>query len=122
MKISLEQRLRAAGGPPAYMRRKRRIEDLEKKFTAELSDVYTKLVRENLEPHAIRNVLIHHAGALDLALLNDLIEKHNRYYPIEANLRVDVKTRRVMDLDGPFEPLTHISAESLVARILLTNP
>ncbi len=30
-------------------------------------------------------------------LLNELIDKHNRYYPIEANLPIDVRTGRLLD-------------------------
>jgi hypothetical protein len=32
--------------------------------------------------------------------LNDLISRHNRYYPIEAKLAIDPRTGELLDRDG----------------------
>jgi hypothetical protein len=52
----------------------------------------------------------------DLALLNDLIARHNRYYPIEANLAIDVRTGRLLERGAPWRPLPSVSAADLLAR------
>jgi len=52
----------------------------------------------------------------DLALLNDLIDRHNRYYPIEAQLPVDVRTRRLVERGAPWQPLPSVTAADLLAR------
>ena len=117
MKLTLQQRLRAAAGPTAYMRRKRRIEDMEAAFLRELREVHEKALAELRDPAAASLLLAHHAGTLDIAKLNDLIDRHNRYYPMEADLRIDLQTRTVMDGDEPWSPLPFITAEALIARV-----
>ncbi len=118
MKLTLQQRLRAAAGPTAYMRRKRRIEDMEAAFLRELREVHEKALAELRDPAAAALLLAHHAGTLDIAKLNDLIDRHNRYYPMEADLRIDLRTRTVMDGDEPWSPLPFITAEALIARVV----
>lgn len=122
MKITLEQRIRAAGGPPAYMRRKRRIEDMEAAFLRELREVHAKVLADLGDPTAAAEAVSHHVHALDIDRLNDLIDRHNRYYPMEANLRIDPRTRVVMDFDEPWRPLPFVTAEILVARALQGSP
>lgn len=117
-KLTLQQRLAAAAGPPAYMRRKRRIEDMEAAFVRELREVHEKALTELGDAAAAALVVAHHAGTLDIDRLNDLVERHNRYYPMEANLRIDLRTRALMDGNEPFRPLPFFTTESLVARAL----
>jgi len=50
-----------------------------------------------------------------LVLLNELIDKHNRYYPIEANLPFDMQTGRLLERGVPWKPLPHQTLESLRA-------
>jgi hypothetical protein len=105
-KISLDARVRAAAGVPAYMRRKRRIEDLEEAMRQALVEVYQQALEDNGgdEPVA-KSAMQQRAREMDLGLLNDLIDRHNRYYPIEANLPTDVKTGKLMVSGKPWEPL-----------------
>jgi hypothetical protein len=121
MKLTLEQRLRAAAGPPAYMRRRRRIEDMEAAFLRELREVYGEALAQLHDAAAASQLLAHHARALDIATLNDLIDRHNRYYPMEANLRIDVRTRVVMDGDEPWRPMPFVTVEQLIARAVLSS-
>ena len=53
--------------------------------------------------------------AADLALLNDLIGRHNNYYPIEANLPVDVRTGRLLERGMPWRPLSSVTPQDLLA-------
>jgi hypothetical protein len=117
--IHLEDRVRAMGGPPAYMRRKRDIEDLEARLVA------------SLKAHDAKRQAALAARAMDelarlgdaprgfvrsLADLNDLIDRHNRYYPIEANLPIDPKTGRLLDGGHPFAPHPPLTLADLRAR------
>ena len=105
-KISLDARVRAAAGVPAYMRRKRRIEDLEEAMRQALVEVYQQALEDNGgDEAAAKGAMQQRAREMDLALLNDLIDRHNRYYPIEANLPTDVKTGKLMVSGKPWEPL-----------------
>ena len=85
--LSVEERLRAyAQGVPGYIRRRRRIEDLEARLVATIAAAEVP-AEAAMAPQI----------TADLALLNDLIGRHNRYYPIEANLPVEVRSGRLLD-------------------------
>ena len=103
--LSIEDRLRAyAQGAPGYIRRRKRIEDLEERLRAK--------VAEAQDPRAL---LAMEDFAADLALLNDLIGRHNNYYPIEANLPVDVRTGRLLERGMPWRPLSSVTPQDLLA-------
>ena len=110
--LSIEERLRAyAQGAPGYIRRKRRIEDLE-----------DRLIRQLAAAPAPAQTAASAEVVADLALLNDLIAKHNRYYPIEANLPIDVQTRRLVERGGtPWRPLPAVTVADLLARAAATR-
>jgi hypothetical protein len=102
--LSVEERLRAyAAGPPGYLLRRRRIEDLEARLLG-------KVAAAGVD--AARSAEI----AAELARLNELIDRHNRWYPIEANLPIDVRTRRLLDRGTPWRPLPPVSFADLRAR------
>jgi hypothetical protein len=105
--MSLADRIRAMEGVPSHIRRKRLIEDLLERIQKELLVVLAS--SGELAARA-------RAGELDLVRLNTLIDDHNRYYPIEANLPIDVATGRLLDKNGAFfEPLPFVSPASLVS-------
>lgn len=107
--VPLEATARAlVGGPPAYARRKRNIEDLEESLMRALAafDRAGGSVRAAIE----RRV------AAELADLNALIVVHNRCYPSEANLPVDPSTGQLLELGEPWSPLPPATRESLRAR------
>lgn len=104
--LTVEERLRAyAQGPPGYMRRRRRIEDLE-----------ARLIQKLMGPHPFVEVATSAEFVAEIDLLNDLIAQHNRYYPIEANLPIDVRTRRLIERGAPWRPLPVVTAADLLAR------
>ncbi len=91
--ISTEDRVRALTiGPPAYAVRKRKIEDREVEMLDALVELHDALAAKGLTAHAIKAAVEAKASTFDLAKLNKLVETHNRYYPIEANLRIDPRT------------------------------
>lgn len=111
--LSVEDRLRAyAQGAPGYIRRRKRIEDLEERLVSKLA---AKLppstdARDPAAPPASADL------AADLELLNELIARHNLYYPIEANLPVDVRTGRLLERGAPWRPLPRVTLAELLAR------
>jgi hypothetical protein len=107
MKPSVEDRLRAyVQGVPAYILRRRRIEDLEAKLIA--------TIRVAEDPaQAVASAAV----TAELAMLNELIARHNRYYPIEANLPIEVRTGRLLDRGVPWRPLPPVTTADLLARL-----
>lgn len=109
--ITTAERLRAlAAGPPAFARRLRRIEDLG-----------PAIVRAILEHEADHGSIASAASLPDpiraeVERLNRLIDDHNRYYPIEAHLPMDLRTRSYLDWGEPWSPLPPVSAEELLTR------
>ena len=104
--VTSDERVRGlVAGPPAYLRRRRRIEDL----TAEVQSQLAQLDRgEAREPEALESTLV-----ASVALLNRIIAAHNRYYPIEANLATDVHTGQYVELGEPWVPMPEVTLESL---------
>jgi hypothetical protein len=116
-KISLADRLRAAAGVPAYVRRKRRIEDLEEALLQALDELERDAQKENPDnPFGAQQAFLDAAEKLDLRLLNDLIERHNHYYPIEANLPCDLKTGEFLLLGQVWHPLPKASIDSFIQQ------
>jgi hypothetical protein len=100
------------------MRRRRAIEDLSANLRASLREVaeearaQRRSVEDHLESHPSRPVI-----ERTLAELCDLVARHNRYYPIEANLAAAPRTGELLERNGaPWRPLAVPSlAEFLTA-------
>ena len=85
------------GGPLPYMQRLRTIEAETERQLELLAEVYAE---HHGDPAGWRAV----AERWDFTGLNELIDKHNRYYPIEARLPMDPKTRDFVRINGrPYE-------------------
>lgn len=98
---SLAEKLRGLEGLPSHLARMRRVELLCERLVLLLR----KLARDarTAWPHddlTAAEVFFASARTIDLAPLNDLIDAHNRYYPIEANLPMCVRTGRYLDGTG----------------------
>jgi hypothetical protein len=105
-KLSVEERLNAyVQGVPGHIRRRRQIEDVEARLLATLA-----------EAEAPAAIVASAEIAAELARLNDLIARHNRYYPIEANLAIELRTGRLLERGAPWRPLPAITASDLLAR------
>jgi hypothetical protein len=93
--------LASLGGPLPYMQRLRRIEAETEEHVARLAAVY---VEERADPERWRRTV----ARWDFGEVNELIDKHNRWYPIEARLPMDPRTRDFVRVGGkPYrrEPL-----------------
>jgi len=86
------------GGPLPYMRRLRQIEELTEQHRDRLAEAYSE--------H--RSDWRRIAERWDFGDVNDLIERHNRWYPVEARLAMDPRSRDFVKIAGrPYrrEPL-----------------
>jgi hypothetical protein len=107
--LSLAERVRGQEGVPAHIRRKREIEDR--------IDGLLKLLRERRGKGATLRELRLAAAKLDLERVNELIEKHNKYYPIEANLPIDPRSGGSLDGGRPFSKLRAVTPEGLIDEL-----
>jgi hypothetical protein len=101
--IETDQRARAIiiGGPPAWSRRLKRIETLTEAALAELEAAWRALARARRDdPARFASDWAAHAERFDFATVNDLIARHNRYFPAEANLAMNVRTRDFIGIGG----------------------
>ena len=116
--ISTADRVRAAAGPHAYMRRKRHIEDLSASLHRAVA---AAIDRAGGDVEAARRALHegegHGPSVKALRELNRLITDHNRYYPIEANLPLDPVTRLELDHGRPYKPLPAVTLCDVFADV-----
>jgi hypothetical protein len=95
-----DAQIAALGGPLAWMRRLRAIELAIELHEQQLAEAYE--LRES--PEAWRRL----AATWDFSEVNDLIERHNRYYPAESRLPMNPRTGDFVRVNGrPYtrEPL-----------------
>ncbi len=99
--LATDERVRAlVAGPPAWSRRLRTIEDLEA--------AVVRLLASGQHERQARWLLDR---------LNDLVSRHNRYYPVEANLAIDTRSGELLDRDGKrWRPMPARSLSELQAR------
>jgi hypothetical protein len=81
----------ALGGPRAYMVRLRTIDELEREHLERLEEAYRETPPEQWGRLAER---------WDFFEINDLIDRHNRYFPIESRLPMDPRTGDFATLGG----------------------
>jgi hypothetical protein len=116
--LTTEDRVRAAAaGPPAYMRRLRNIEDLEEGIVRVLAELCAEARASGEPPEAQAAHARAAAPKHALRRLDDLIARHNRWYPIEANLPMQPRTGELIDRTGePWRPLRAPTLDELLAR------
>ena len=94
-----ESAVRALGGPLVWMRRLRAIEDAIDQHERQLEAAWRAT-----DPADWPTV----AREWDFSAINALIERHNRFFPAEARLPMDPRTRdfvRINERDYQREPL-----------------
>jgi hypothetical protein len=119
--LSVDDRIRALTiGAPAYATRKKHLEDLEERHVRALVALHDALVakhagRPDLD-ELVTRALHEKASTFDVKRMNTLVETHNRYYPIEANLAMDLRTGEYKIYGKRWLPEEPWSVERLVAR------
>jgi hypothetical protein len=85
--------LASLGGPLPYMRRLRAIEAETAEHAERLAEAYEE---HRGDPAGWRRV----AEGWDFGDVNELIDKHNRFFPIEARLAMDPRSRDFVKIAG----------------------
>jgi hypothetical protein len=85
--------LSALGGPLPYMVRLRTITEMTADHERRLAAAQEALAAEIADEEAFAAAWEAELGRWSFDEVNDLIDRHNRYYPIESRLPMDPKTR-----------------------------
>jgi hypothetical protein len=85
--------LAALGGPLPYMVRLRTITEMTHDHERQLEAAWHELAASGLDGGAFAAVWRSRAEAWRFDEVNDLIDRHNRFYPAESRLPMDPKTR-----------------------------
>jgi hypothetical protein len=98
---SPEAYLASAGGPLAYMRRLREIELCLAAHEADLAASWQALAREHPDDAvAFARAWRAEAEQIGFDEVNDLIDRHNRWYPVESRLAMDPRTGEHVLVNG----------------------
>jgi hypothetical protein len=85
--------LASLGGPLPYMQRARQIDEETERHRARLAEAYAA---HSGDPEGWQRV----AARWDFGEVNDLIERHNRWFPVEARLPMDPRTKDYVKVGG----------------------
>jgi hypothetical protein len=90
---SADSYLSALGGPLPFMVRLRTITEMTAEHERRLGDAWEELQASGLDAEARADAWRAQVEAWSFDEVNDLIDRHNRFYPIEARLPMDPRTR-----------------------------
>jgi hypothetical protein len=107
--------LTSLGGPLPYMVRLREIERLTEQHLEALAAAYDE---QRDDPAAWQAV----AERWDFGDVNGLIEKHNRWFPAEARLRMDPRTRDFVKIGGRPYTQEPLDADWILERFPTLRP
>ena len=114
---SPEAYLASAGGPLAYMRRLREIELYIAAHEADLAASWQALADEHPgDAAAFARAWRAHPEQVRFDEVNDLIERHNRWYPVESRLPMDPRTGEHVLVNGQDYRLRPLDAEWVLER------
>ena len=105
-----EQYLRA-GVAPAYMRRLKQIEREMERHRRWLDRAHKRLSEAVPDPQAFAEQWRARAHAWNFDSVNELIRKHNEWYPVERNLPLDPRTRDYVKIRGRSYRRTELGPE-----------
>lgn len=92
--------VRALDGPMIWMRRLREIEDEIAQHSTRLGEAWRTMAEEVANPAAFAAAWEELAASWRFARVNELIERHNANFPIEARLAMDPRTRDFVRING----------------------
>lgn len=116
--LSVDERIRALTiGAPAWALRKRKIEDAEDQWVATLVELREKLEAQGLAKADVEQTIRQKAATFDYRRVNELVQQHNRWYPIEANLRIDPKSGGYLVYGRPWLPESVFTVERILKRV-----
>jgi len=113
---SVEGYARSVAGPPAYVQRLRQIEDEIGDHLARLAAAREEVDREVSDRAERDRRWRDLAARWSFHAVNDLIEKHNRWYPVEARLAMNPRTGDFVHVGGKPYRLDPLDAEWVLTR------
>jgi hypothetical protein len=114
---SPEAYLASADGPLAYMRRLREIELYVAAHEADLAESWRALASEHPpDTAAFARAWRAKADRVSFDEVNDLIDRHNRWYPVESRLPMDPQTGEHALVNGHDYRLRALDAEWVMER------
>jgi len=111
-----ESGVRALGGPTAWMRRLRAIEDELDRHEAQLDEAWRELAHDAVDVADFERRWVETARLWSFAQVNELIERHNRNFPAEARVPMDPRTRDFVQINGRPYQRTPLDADWILAR------
>jgi hypothetical protein len=114
---SVEGYVASQGGPLPYMQRIREIESATVDHEERLARAWAKLAEEHRgrpEEFALRWRML--AVRWNFTEVNDLIERHNRWYPVEARLAMDPRTGDFVHVAGRAYRRVRLDADWVLER------
>jgi hypothetical protein len=105
----------ALGGPTAWMRRLRLIEDEIERHERQLAEAWHELAQE-ADGETFARLWRETAAGWSFAEVNELIDRHNRHFPAEARLPMDPKTRDFVPVGGKPYRREPLDADWILAR------
>jgi hypothetical protein len=111
-----ESGIRALGGPAAWMRRLRAIEDALDQHERQLDEAWRTLADKIGDPAEFAAAWCELADGWSFGSVNELIERHNRNFPAEARLPMDPRTRDFVRVNGRSYSREPLGAEWILAR------
>jgi hypothetical protein len=113
---SADSYLASAGGPLAYMRRLREIEELVDAHAAEIAESWRALATDHDDAGGFTRAWHAEAERVSFDEVNDLIDRHNRWYPVESRLPMDPRTGDHALVNGRNYRLQPLDAEWILER------
>ncbi len=104
------------GGPTAWMRRLRAIEDELDEHERRLGERWHALAAETDDPAEFARLWHETAQPWSFGEVNELIARHNRNFPVEARLPMDPRTRDFVKINGRSYEREPLDAEWILAR------
>jgi len=86
---AVDRYVASLGGPSAYMRRLRQIELESEAHEQRLAEAWRELAAECGDPRTFADRWRRTADRWIFTAVNELIDRHNRWYPAEARLPMD---------------------------------
>lgn len=114
---SAEAYLVATRGPLPYMLRLREIEQLTEAHETALREAWQALAAEvGSEPSRFRREWLARAARESFDEVNDLIDRHNRWYPVESRLPMDPRRGDYALVNGRDYRLEALDADWVIER------
>jgi hypothetical protein len=112
-----EAYLVATRGPLPYMLRLREIEQRREAHESELRDAWHALAKDALsDPARFRREWLERAAREVFDAINDLIDRHNRWYPVESRLPMDPRRGDYALVNGRDYRLLPLDADWVLER------